>query len=113
MSRPHMTDGGRGGNVTVMPNQLVTLQTFPLLMEAQVVKSRLDAEGIQSFITDEHVMNLNFYSNAVGGVRLQVRAEDLERAREALLARQPALELVETPEPSSDALAHCPKCGSR
>src|SRR5690606_29204043 len=39
--------------------------------------------GIESFILDELTVDVNpLFSNAIGGVRLQVREEDVERAKE-------------------------------
>ena len=38
-------------------------------------------EGITAFVADEHLVTMNWlYSNAVGGVRLRVLAEDVEPA---------------------------------
>lgn len=52
---------------------LVTIATFSFPHEARIAKARLDALGIPSFIADEHTINMQWlYSNALGGVRLQV-----------------------------------------
>ncbi len=46
-----------------------------------VVRSRLEFEGITCFVKDELTIQVdNFYSNAVGGLELQVRVEDQENA---------------------------------
>ncbi len=55
---------------------LVTVATFSFPHEAHFAKMRLDAEGIPAFIADEHTINMQWlYSNAMGGVRLQVPAQ--------------------------------------
>jgi hypothetical protein len=66
----------------------VTLEKYSQAIEAHVVKSKLESEGIECFIADEHVVGVNWlYSNAIGGVKVQVHPEDLEEARKILQAR--------------------------
>lgn len=46
-----------------------------------VVRSRLEFEGIECFVKDELTIQVdNFYSNAIGGLELQVKTEDVENA---------------------------------
>ena len=46
-----------------------------------VVRSRLEFEGIECFVKDELTIQVdNFYSNAIGGLELQVKGEDFETA---------------------------------
>ena len=53
--------------------------------EALVAKSILDSAGIESFLTDENLVRMDwFYSNLVGGIKLMVREEDAETARKVL-----------------------------
>jgi hypothetical protein len=53
--------------------------------EALVAKSMLDSAGIESFLTDENLVRMDwFYSNLVGGIKLMVREEDAETARKVL-----------------------------
>jgi tetratricopeptide (TPR) repeat protein len=64
---------------------LVTLATYSHPLEAHIVKGRLESEGIWSFVADENMVVANWlYSNAVGGVKLQVREEDVENAQRIL-----------------------------
>ena len=61
------------------------------LHEAEVLRSVLDAAGIPSEIPDEQTLGVQpFYATMLGGVRLLVRAGDLERAREVLNSRSVA-----------------------
>lgn len=63
----------------------VTVATFANAFNANVVKGRLDSEGIPCFIKDEHTVAMNpFYSGALGGIKLQVREEDEADARRLL-----------------------------
>jgi hypothetical protein len=66
-------------------NSWITIKTFTYPTEVAVLRSRLESEGIECFVQDELITQINpFYSNAVGGVKLQVRKEDVERAMEIL-----------------------------
>lgn len=66
-------------------NGLVILTTFNHPNDAYVLKSRLEAEGIWTFLTNENLINTNwFYSFALGGVKLLVKEDDAERAAEIL-----------------------------
>jgi hypothetical protein len=54
-------------------------------MEVAVIRGRLESEGIACFVQDELTVQANpFYSNAIGGVKLQVRQSDMRRAIEIL-----------------------------
>ena len=65
-----------------MSNSLVTIATFSQPFEGHIVRTRLESEGIRCFVADEHTVAANwFYSNAIGGVKLQVREADQDLAR--------------------------------
>lgn len=94
---------------------LVTIASFSFPHEAHLAKAQLDAAGIPGFIADEHTINMQWlYSDAMGGVRLQVPAEFAEEAK-ALLSEP--VEILENPEtaemsPQQDTPANCPACGA-
>lgn len=55
----------------------ITIKTFTLPTDAAVLRTRLESEGIECFVTNEITAQVNlFLSNAVGGVQLQVKEED-------------------------------------
>ncbi len=55
------------------------------LHEAQFVTSVLESAGIDALIPDEYTVGIQpFYATALGGIRIMVRTEDAERAREVL-----------------------------
>jgi hypothetical protein len=57
------------------------------LHEAQFVVSVLEGEGIEAFLPDAYTVGARpDLTAALGGIRVLVRASDLERAREALAA---------------------------
>ncbi|WP_299587071.1 DUF2007 domain-containing protein [uncultured Microbulbifer sp.] len=71
---------------------LVTIARFSFPYEAQIAKVRLESEGIEAFIADEHTINMQWlYSDAMGGVRLQVTETDVDEARDILNQDRSAL----------------------
>jgi len=106
------------------PDKFVTVLTFTFPYEVAIVRGRLESEGITCFTQDELTVQVNpFYSNAIGGVKLQVIESDLERAIEILKETgyikeedlQPDKEkiphFVRNDNPSNVGVA-CPICGS-
>ncbi|MGD0676386.1 MAG: DUF2007 domain-containing protein [Polyangiaceae bacterium] len=66
-------------------DELVTVATFADVAEAELAKERLELEGIRAFVIDAQTVGVMPYlTAATGGVRVQVKPSDLERAREAL-----------------------------
>ena len=64
---------------------LTTIASFDHTLDANLAKTRLEAEGIDCVLTDEHITSMNwFWVPAIGGVRLQVRESDARRALEIL-----------------------------
>ena len=64
---------------------LITVLTVTYAHEVAVIRGRLESEGITCFVQDELTVQVNpFYSNAIGGVKLQVLSRDLSRAIEIL-----------------------------
>jgi hypothetical protein len=61
--------------------QLITIYAFSYPHEAAIIQGRLESEGIETFLKDElTVQTYHFYSNAVGGIKLQVWENDVEQA---------------------------------
>jgi hypothetical protein len=74
-----------------MDDELVTVRNCNYLHEAELVKSVLEAEGIDADIPDAYMAGVQpMLGAAIGGVRVRVRATDLERAEQALAAIVPA-----------------------
>jgi|SRR5690625_487052 len=70
--------------------------------DAHLAASFLNGNGIFATIRDEHIVNLNwFYSNAVGGVKVEVSEYDFEEA----------LELLRLSKKEKGFIV-CPHCGS-
>src|SRR5947209_11074641 len=74
--------------------RLVTIETFSSPWQAQLARACLEAEGIHAVVADEHFFRLyGALSGTLGGVKLQVRPEEAERASEMLRSRQPIPEI--------------------
>ena len=68
-----------------MSESLVTVRSFDLRWEADLCKARLDEEGIRAFVSGDHAASINyFWTNATGGIRVEVPESDAERAMEVL-----------------------------
>ncbi|HRO43610.1 MAG TPA: DUF2007 domain-containing protein [Flavipsychrobacter sp.] len=58
-------------------DNLVTIKSFTYAHEAAMARSVIESEDIFCFLKDELTIQANpFYSNALGGVKLQVKEED-------------------------------------
>jgi hypothetical protein len=65
--------------------QFVKVFQFRDLSEALVIKGLLESSGIKCLLGDENTVRMDwFWSNAIGGVKLWVRAEDEDAARSLL-----------------------------
>jgi hypothetical protein len=93
-----------------MSDEIVTIATFPYPTQAELAKIRLEAEGIECIVVNALSPLLIHPATMGGGVQVQVRAEDAERARE-ILAQEPEAEQQQqagwvTDEIVCDALPH-------
>lgn len=77
---PPEDDDGKGDG-----RAWVTAATYWQPMDAQMARIRLESEGIACMLLDENLVAMQWlYANAVGGIKLQVPAGELTRARKAL-----------------------------
>jgi Putative prokaryotic signal transducing protein len=68
-----------------MQDTFVTIARYPYSTEAQIVKGRLEADGIEVFLRDNITIDTDpLVSQAIGGVKLKVLAKDEKAAREIL-----------------------------
>lgn len=88
-------------------DEIIVFRKFETSIEANIVKSKLDAYDIPCFLTEENMANL--YPGASSlmnfNVRLHLFAHDLERARKVLEQNQMAL--------NDDSTLKCPACKSQ
>jgi hypothetical protein len=91
--------------------ELTTLRKFRDLPEALLAKGCLESAGIESCLVDDNVVRLDwFWSNLMGGIKLQVRKEDSEAA--ASILDQPIPEGFDVAGVGEYRQPHCPKCQS-
>ena len=89
-----------------MSKDLVTLGSFEFLADVQIIKGRLEAEGIDVVLKDENTVGVEpFASNALGGIKLQVYKSDEERAQVIFN------ELRNYAVDENGVLVKCPNCG--
>lgn len=64
-----------------MNERFYTVGAFEYVADVQIIKGKLEFEGIPVFLKDENTLNSDpLISNAIGGVKLQVYTKDKERA---------------------------------
>src|SRR5216684_1899333 len=90
---------------------MVTIRKFRDLPEALFAKGSLESAGIECAMLDDNMVRLDwFISNLLGGVKLQVRAEDASIAEEIL--SQPIPENFDVTGIGEYEQPRCPKCQS-
>ena len=88
--------------------QMIVLTSCPNIWEAEILAGRLQAEGIDAQLRDQHIVSTNWlYSNAVGGVKVVVPSEQFELAESLLASPEP-----EAGEEAPPAWGTCPDCAS-
>ncbi len=64
-----------------MGSEFFTLAAFEYVADVQIIKGKLESEGIPVFLRDENTLNTDpLISSAIGGVKLQVYTTDKDRA---------------------------------
>jgi hypothetical protein len=63
--------------------EIVTFETYYDPMLAEIIRTKLEANGIPCFLTDDNLgIMMPIYNQAIGGIKLKVFARDLEKCRE-------------------------------
>ncbi len=64
---------------------MITIATYDTMPDAHIALGRLQAEGIDAYLADEHLVQTDWlYAIAVGGIKLRVEEHDAPRARQIL-----------------------------
>jgi hypothetical protein len=88
------------------PENWVLLQSFAVPMEAELAKGRLLASGIEAKLSDQHTVSMAWHlADAMGGIKLRVAEEDLERALVVLEAEPEFPESWETEVGAAEEIA--------
>lgn len=82
---------------------MITVGRYSKPEDAHLLRMKLGAGGVTAYLRDEFTTQMYwFYSNAIGGVKVEIFEEDEDRAREILAAG-------EVEEPVANP---CPACAS-
>jgi hypothetical protein len=64
-----------------MSEELVTIATTYDIVEAEFLRSHLEAQGFEVYLADDNIIGMyNLLANAVGGIKIKVSSEDAEDA---------------------------------
>lgn len=90
-----------------MQNTFSTIARYTYSSEAEIIKGRLEAEGIKVFLKDNITIDTDpLVSNAIGGIKLNVLTEDTAKAKEILQS------ISSYPLDNEGNAIICPYCGS-
>lgn len=68
-----------------MENEFEKIGSYQYSSEAIIIKGKLESEGIEVFMADNFTIDTDpLVSNAIGGVKLYVRNEDMDKANTVL-----------------------------
>ncbi len=97
-----------------MANGLTTVMVCRDVLDAQVALGKLESEGIECSLANENLVGVAWtYSNAVGGVEVQVPVEQAAAALAALSRDESGLTAEIGEEMDPPQLPElCPNCGS-
>lgn len=91
-----------------MNNSLTTIKVFDNSPEMHVYKNSLELEGIECYAFDEEMVTIDpFLTNAIGGIKLKVREQDVLQAQSIITSidNQPITD-------ENDEVVCCPNCNS-
>src|SRR5262245_35757297 len=97
-----------------MPDDLVTVEKYQFLPEAQAAQLHLEEEGIVSFLADAETVNMDWLlGNAIGYIKLQV-PRDQAQAALTVLEHKRAQTYARQQSESADASGEaCLACGRK
>ncbi len=80
--------------------QLVPIKTFDNYFSANIISTRLQEDGVASFLKDEYSATINpVYNNVIGGIKLMVNINDVAIASDFLLQYEEAyLQTISCPQ---------------
>jgi hypothetical protein len=104
-------DDSTGPRTQIEMRELITIRQFRDLPEALLAKGCLESAGIECYLADDNLVRMDwFISNFIGGIKLNVRAVDVENAR--ALLDDPILEGIYVQGIGLYEQPRCPKCQS-
>ncbi|PTT13302.1 hypothetical protein DBR27_04930 [Flavobacterium sp. HMWF030] len=83
------------------------VRSYQYSSEAQIFCGKLESEGVEVYLRDINTVDSNpIWSNAVGGVKIFVKSDDLEKANRILS------EISQFSVNEHNELIKCPNCGA-
>lgn len=121
--RPIVRNGGRICSSDTYPTRRLDLSDPAIELvdvwecqgeaEAQLLRGLLQSTGIDSLFKGEALRHVHgFRLTKLGTVKVQVRAEDLERAREVILSARSLVECPGCGRLQEESSTHCLECGT-
>ena len=90
-----------------MDQNFKLVRSYQYSSEAQIFCGKLESEGVEVYLRDINTVDSNpIWSNAVGGVKLFVKSEDLEKANRILS------DISQFSVNEHNELIKCPNCGA-
>ena len=82
---------------------MIQVRSYDNYIPAHIMLQRLEAEGIRGYLKDEHTVTIDpILSNAIGGIKLMIHQDQVERA----------MELINRFEQEYKEAVVCPQCNS-
>ncbi len=95
-----------------MSDQLVTVESYQFLPEAEAVRMHLESEGFSAHLADAEAVSTEWVlANAIGNIKLRVPQSQADAAR-AVLSELRSRRLERSQSPESDAIGCCLSCGA-
>lgn len=83
------------------------VRSYQYSSEAQIFCGKLESEGVEVYLRDINTVDSNpIWSNAVGGVKIFVKSDDLEKANKILS------DISQFSVNENNELIKCPNCGA-
>jgi hypothetical protein len=95
---------------------LVSVGNYPNSLSAESVRSCLEMEGVEAFVFDGEIANMNgLYIAAFGGVKVMVARSDREKAVKIIDSMDLAVldDVVDADDEIEPGGIHCDKCHSK
>jgi DNA-directed RNA polymerase subunit RPC12/RpoP len=89
--------------------ELITIKTFDNSIDAHLLKSKLESEGIPCYLFDENMVSINpLYNVTVDGIKLKINAFDKEKVIQIINE----IESKNFTNDNDDEIS-CPNCNSK
>ena len=68
--------------MTSEEDKIIVFMTFRNPIKANIIKTRLESNGISCYLTDENIISINpLFDNSMGGIKLNIFEKDIIKAQ--------------------------------